>query len=136
MTYEIISIRKRKTLRIKQPCDLYTVLKKYAKCKQEQFLTITLNGSHDIIGIHIITIGLVNKTIIHPREVFYRVVHDNACAMAVAHNHPSGNLEPSPEDFEIHERLVSASQIMGIHFLDNLIISKNGFYSMRENGRF
>jgi len=134
LTYEIISTRKRKALQIKQPRDLYTVIRRYAFCKQEQFIIITLNAAHEIIGIHIATIGLANQTIITPREIFYHAIKDFACALFVAHNHPSGILEPSPQDIEINERILKSAQILGIHYLDNLIIGKNGFYSFREHG--
>ena len=135
MIYEIISARKfKKEIIIKKPVDIFNILKKYAKSQKEQFLVLTLNGAHIVIGIHIVTIGLANKTIVHPREVFYHAVKDNACALVFAHNHPSGNLEPSVEDKEITERLVDAAGIMGFHIVDHIIFSKNDYYSMRENG--
>jgi DNA repair protein RadC len=135
MTYDIISTRKlRKTIKIVDPMDLYKLLKRYIKSSQEQFLTITLNGAHEVIGIHIVTIGLINRTITHPREVYRPAIADNAAAVIVAHNHPSGKLTPSPEDREINERLEEVSKIIGIHYLDHLIIGKNGFYSFtRDN---
>lgn len=136
MKYEIISIRKRKTIRVKRPIDLYNVLKKYTKNRQEQFLTITLNGAHDIVGIHITSIGIANRTIVHPREIFYHAIKDNACAIMIAHNHPSGQLNPSPEDKKITEDLIEAAKIMGMQFIDHLIIVKDNFYSFRENGLF
>jgi DNA repair protein RadC len=133
MEYEIISTRKvKKTITFKNPVDIYKYLKRYAKSKQEQFIVITLNGAHEVIKIHIVTIGLVNKTIVHPREVFYRAIQDNASAFVVAHNHPSGKLTPSPEDDEITERLIKASEIMGIYFLDHLIINKEWYFSYRQ----
>jgi len=133
---EYISTRKiRKTIKVKHPNDIFNFLKRYAKCKKEQFLVITLNNTHEVISIHISTIGLVNKTVAHPREVLTHAIKDNAVAIIVAHNHPSGSLKPSDEDDEITERLKDACKIMGIHFLDHLIISKDGYYSYRQNGR-
>jgi len=136
MTYDIISTRKcKKVIQIKHPDDIYNCLKRYANKKQEYFLVITLNGAHEVISIKISTIGLVNRTIIHIREIFTHAIRDNATAIVVAHNHPSGNLKPSDGDDEITERLKDACKIMGFTFLDHLIISKNGYYSYRENRR-
>jgi len=132
MTYDILSTRKcRKIISIKRPNDIYNFLKRYAKSRQEMFFVLTLNSAHEIIGIHISTVGFVNKTIFHPREVFIHAIKDNASSLIVAHNHPSGNLLPSPEDEEITERLNKASEIMGFNFLDHLIFNKKGFYSMK-----
>jgi DNA repair protein RadC len=133
MTYEIISTRKlRKKIKILNPIDIYKIIKRYAKSKQEIFLVITLNGGHEVIGIHIATIGLINRTIIHPREVYRPAIADNAAAVVVAHNHPSEILIPSPEDREINDRLEEVSKIIGIHYIDHLIIGKNGFYSFAK----
>ena len=132
MTYDIISKRTRKTIKIKNPDDLFNFLKRYTKNRQELFLVISLNNSNEIIGVHISTIGILNKTIVHPREIFYHLIKDNASSFIVAHNHPSGNLVPSGEDIENTERLLEASKIMGFHFLDNLIITKNNFCSIRS----
>jgi len=136
MTYDImITKRCRKIIQIKCPIDIFNCLKRYSRCRQEHFLVLTFNGAHEVISIHISTIGLVNKTVAHPREVLTHAIKDNAVAIIVAHNHPSGSLKPSDEDDEITERLKDACKIMGIHFLDHLIISKDGYYSYRQNGR-
>ena len=134
MSYDIISTRKRKTVKITYPIDIYNAIKRYGKNKQEQFIVITLNGIQEIIAIHIATIGLVNKTIIHPREIFKFAYMDNAFAIAVAHNHPSGNLFPSSEDIEITEQIIEVGKIMGIPVIDHLVINKSNFYSLRQNG--
>jgi len=134
MTYDIISTRKcKKVIQIKHPEDICNCLKRYANKKQEYFLVITLNGAHEVISIKISTIGLVNRTLTHPREILIYAIKDNAVAIAVAHNHPSGSLKASDGDDEITKRLNDACKIMGINFLDHLIISKNGYYSYREN---
>ena len=133
MTYEIISKRFKKTIKVKQPDDLFNLIKRYAKSRQEIFLTITLNVAHEIIGIHITSIGTVNNLIAHPRDVMIHAIKDNAFSLVIAHNHPSGKVNPSTEDIEITERINNACKIMGIHFLDHLIITKNIFYSFRVN---
>ena len=133
MKYQIVSERTSKySYKISSPSDVYPVLKKYHRKKQEHFLVLTLDGSHKVIRANIATIGIVNRAIIHPREVFLPAIKDNACSVVIAHNHPSGNLEPSREDREITERLCQAGQILGIEVLDHVIISKDGYYSFLE----
>jgi len=111
---------------------MFNFLKRYAKSRQEYFLVITLNGAHEIMGIHIATIGLMNRTIVHPREVFIHAIKDNAAAIVIVHNHPSGNVLPSPEDIDITNRMKEAADLLGINFLDHLIISKHCYYSFRQ----
>ncbi len=77
---------------------------------------------------------MVNRTIVHPREIFSEAVADRACAIFVAHNHPSGRLEPSPEDKEITERLKAAGDILGIPLIDHIVFSHEAFTSMVETG--
>ena len=121
--------------RIKRPADIFTLVRHYADRKQERFISLSLNGAHEVLAVRVVTIGLVNKTIVHPREVFADLIQDRAAAFCVAHNHPSGQLESSPEDEEITERLQSAAHILGIHFVDHIIFSQSAWWSFRENGR-
>jgi len=120
--------------RIMHPIDIFNHIRHYADRRQERFLSLSLNGAHEILATRIVTIGLVNRTIIHPREVFADPILDRASAIAVAHNHPSGNLRPSGEDNDITRRLNSAADILGINFLDHLIFSETAFYSFRQDG--
>jgi DNA repair protein RadC len=136
MTYEIISKRLRKTIKVRKPDDVYQVIRRYANYRQEVFLTITLSCSHEIIGIHIATIGLINRTIIHPREVYIHAILDNAFSIVIAHNHPSGTLKPSNDDEEITKHLKQAGDVLRINVLDHLIISKKGYYSFRVDKKF
>jgi DNA repair protein RadC len=121
--------------RIKQPADIFTLVRHYADRKQERFISLSLNGAHEVIAVRIVTIGLVNKTIVHPREVFADLIQDRAAAFCVAHNHPSGQLESSPEDDEITERLQSAAEILGLHFVDHIIFSQTNWWSYKMNGK-
>ncbi len=106
MTYQIVSERKlRYPVKISDPKDVYQAVKRYTRAKEEQFIVLTLNGTHEIISICIVSIGLVNKTIVHPREVFNRAIQDMASAIIVCHNHPSGKTEPSPKDLEVTTRI-------------------------------
>ena len=123
------------TLRISTPQDIYPALLEFVSKRQEHFIVVTLNGSHAVINVRVVSIGLVNRTVVHPREIFYPAVQDNAVSIIVAHNHPSGNLEPSKEDIEITDKVKKAGEIMGIQLLDHLIISKNGLFSLSEAGK-
>jgi DNA repair protein RadC len=123
------------SMQIKKPVDIFTLVRHYADRKQERFISLSLNGAHEVIAVRIVTIGLVNKTIVHPREVFADLIQDRAAAFCVAHNHPSGRLESSPEDDEITERLQSAAQILGLPFIDHIIFSQTAWWSFRENGK-
>jgi len=121
--------------RIKQPADIFTLVRHFANRKQEHFISLSLNGAHEVLAVRIVTIGLVNKTIVHPREVFADLIQDRAAAFCVAHNHPSGRLESSQEDDEITSRLQAAAIILGLHFVDHIIFSETAWWSFRENGK-
>ena len=120
--------------RVRNPADIFSLIRHHADRRQERFLCLSLNGAHELLALRIVTIGLVNRTIIHPREVFADPILDRASSIAVAHNHPSGNLQPSEEDNEITVRLKAAADILGLGFLDHLIFSEKSFYSYRQKG--
>jgi DNA repair protein RadC len=114
---------------IKIPEKAYDIFKKIAMKPQEYFAVLTLDVAHVPIKFHIVTIGLLTRTVVHPREVFRPAIRDNAAAVIVGHNHPSGVLTPSEEDTEITHMLKEVGKIIGINVIDHLIISKKGFYS-------
>ena len=120
--------------RIRCPGDIYNLIRHHADRRQERFLCISLNGAHEVLAVRIVTIGLVNRTIVHPREVFADPISDRASAIAVAHNHPSGNVQPSAEDNEITWKLKDAADILGMNFLDHMIFSETCFHSYRQEG--
>ncbi|WP_010260741.1 JAB domain-containing protein [Treponema primitia] len=135
MLYEIVSERKVAYAgKIQNPDDIYDLVKRYAQAKKEQFIVVTLNSVHEPLSVRIVTTGLINRTIIHPREVFYPAIQDLATAVVLCHNHPSGDLEPSNEDKGITNRLVAAGHIIGVNVLDHLIIGKSEYFSFRKNG--
>ena len=137
MIYEIVSKRRKKSpAPIITPNDAYELVKRYQNAEKEQFILITLNGNHRPISVSIVSIGLVNKTIVHPREVFFQAIKDKASAIIICHNHPSGNLLPSPGDNEITEMICDAGELIGIKVLDHIIFSANGYASLRKGGYF
>jgi len=126
----------KESIPIKSPESVLPLLRRWKNRRQENFLTITLNGAHEVIKIHHITMGLVNRTIVHPRECFYPAIKDLASAVIFIHNHPSGSIHSSAEDDEITKRLSMAAEIIGINFLDHIIITpKSSYYSYRQDGK-
>ena len=81
-----------------------------------------------------VTIGLLDKSPVHPREVFADVIADRAAAVIFAHNHPSGDVQPSEADLRIHEQLTEAAKILGLRVLDHIIVTRKGHYSFQETG--
>lgn len=120
--------------RIAMPRDVYPLISHFADRRQEHFLCLSLNGAHELISVRHVSSGLVNKTVVHPREIFADPITDRACAVVVAHNHPSGNLEPSAEDIDITKRLRAAGDLLGIPLLDHLVFSQKSYYSFVEQG--
>jgi DNA repair protein RadC len=121
-------------LKIKTPVDVLPLVRHYGDRKQEHFLCISLNGANEVITTRVVSVGLVNKTQVHPREVFADPITDRASAVILAHNHPSGNLAPSKEDLQITRQLKEAGETLGISVLDHIIFSRQGHYSFLENG--
>ena len=95
--------------------------------QQEYFVCLTLDGANRLIAKRIISIGTLTSSLVHPREVFSDAITDRAASIIVAHNHPSGNLQPSGADRAVTERLREAGELLGIALLDHLIITKDSF---------
>ncbi|MEA5107108.1 MAG: JAB domain-containing protein [Sphaerochaeta associata] len=130
-------LAKEKATQVTSPADVYLpIMDKLDKLRfkeQEHFFVITLDGAHQIINIHITSMGLVNRTLVHPREIFRKAIADNSSAVIIGHNHPSGSLEPSIQDQDITQRLKKAGDIIGIKVIDHIIISSTkGIFSMQE----
>lgn len=121
-------------LKISFPADVLPLIQNYADRKQEHFFCISINGANEVIKSRVVSVGLVNKTQVHPREVFADPITDRASAVIVAHNHPAGELTPSAEDKEITGQLKAAGEILGVRFLDHIIFNKKGYYSFLESG--
>lgn len=92
--------------------------------KQEYFVCLTLDGANRLIAKRIISIGTLTSSLVHPREVFAEAITDRAASIVVAHNHPSGSLEPSQADREVTKRLKDAAELLGVTMLDHLIVTK------------
>ena len=102
--------------------------------RQEHFVCLSLNGANEVLATRVVTVGLLDSNQVHPREVYADPITDRAASIICAHNHPSGTLEASPEDLAITRRLVKAGEVLGIRVLDHLIVTEEGFLSMKQKG--
>ncbi len=119
--------------KISSPSDVSDLLMSELRYKkQEHFKTLILDTKNQIISIETITIGTLNASLVHPREVFNLAIRKSAHGIILVHNHPSGHPEPSKEDLLLTERLVESGKIIGISILDHIIIGDGRFYSFKE----
>ncbi len=114
------------------PRDVWNELKDIRGHKKEHFIVFFLDSRNQEIKREIISIGTLNSNLVHPREVFEPAIKNNTAQIIVAHNHPSNDPEPSPEDVALTERLAEAGRLLGIELLDHIVISKTGYVSLRE----
>ncbi len=122
-------------VKIETPADVLPLIRHFADRKQEHFLAVTINGANEVLNVRVVSIGLIDRSPVHPREVFADAVVDRASGIIVAHNHPSGGLEPSPSDTESTRQLKQAGEIVGIPLLDHIIFNSAGYFSFLESGR-
>lgn len=129
-----ISVRIEK-IRISSPNDAAVVMMESMRyLKKEHFKTLLLDTKNQIIKESEISVGSLNSSIVHPREVFKEAVINSASSIIMVHNHPSGDSEPSHEDIVLTNRLEECGKMMGIKVLDHIIIGDGVFYSFKEEG--
>lgn len=123
--------------KISSAIDLFERIKKIdIDYSQEHFLVFTLNVKCQVINWYIVSMGILDASLIHPREAFRDAIKDNASSIIVAHNHPSGHLGPSINDKEVLKVLKDAGEIIGIPVLDSIIFNEDSFISMKEQKCF
>lgn len=124
-------------LHIHMPRDAASVVLSHLQAEPvEVFGVLCLTTKQELIGYHEVSRGSLNASIVHPREVFKAGVMRNAAAIIVAHNHPSGDPTPSPEDVQLTDRLKAAGVLLGIDLIDHIVVGHDGrYYSFREAGR-
>ena len=124
---------------IKSPNDAINVLNQfindYCNNDRENFIIMCLDTKNKINALNIVSIGTLNSSSVHPREVFKLAILSNSYSIIICHNHPSGDPAPSKEDVEITNRLVKCSNILGVNILDHIIIGDFQNYSFKEHGR-
>ena len=120
---------------IRRPEDTLPVLEaELGSRSAEVFLALAMNTKNHVVAILPVSSGSLNASIVHPRELFQRAILGNAASLILAHNHPSGDPTPSPEDVELTKRLVDAGKLLDITVLDHIIIGDGCFVSLKERG--
>lgn len=122
---------------IRSPRDVANYLiEELRYLKKEHFIAVLLDTKNKVIAKETISIGTLNSSIVHPREVFKPAIKKSVSAIIVVHNHPSGDPTPSREDIEVTKRLIKAGEIVGIDLLDHIIIGGSDFFSLKDKGLF
>ena len=125
----------RMTRRVRGPGDVFRRLgPKLRDCRQEEFWAIYLDTQNRICLERRLTVGLLNSSLVHPREVFAPAIARAAASIIVVHNHPSGDPEPSAEDFAVTAQLMEAGCLLGIPVRDHVILGDSSFVSLAERG--
>lgn len=123
------------TRTISSPKDAYEMIKEQLEgLDREQFIIACLNTKNEPTNISVVSVGTLNKAIVHPREVFKTAILSNAASIMAFHNHPSGETTPSQQDIQLTNRLYEAGELLGIKLLDHLIIGDGTFTSLKEKG--
>lgn len=112
--------------------DVVAQLQELRTMKKEHFVVLYLNARNQLIHKETVSVGTLNASLIHPREVFKSAIDQLAASVILAHNHPSGSAEPSEDDLEVTKRLKEAGNILGVEVLDHVIITKNAYTSLKE----
>ncbi|MBI4973321.1 hypothetical protein HZC27_01795 [Candidatus Roizmanbacteria bacterium] len=125
---------------VSEPKAIWNIIKDLLEAEdeidrdKEHLWVFHLNSRNQIKLIELVSLGILNSSLIHPREVFTRAVGERAAQIIIAHNHPSGEVTPSEDDLVITKRLVKAGEILGIELIDHLVVTTNGFTSFKKNG--
>ncbi len=122
----------KKSVFIMNPKKVFNELKNIRSSKKEHFIVFFLDVRNQVIKREIISIGILNSSLVHPREVFEPAIKNTASQIIITHNHPSGDSQPSTEDIQITKRLVKAGEILGIEIIDHVIVTADSYFSMKE----
>jgi len=116
---------------IRGPDDVLVHVRDLARARREHFVVLLLNARHEMQRREVVSIGSLNASIVHPREVFLPAILHSAASVVLVHNHPSGDPEPSEEDLSITRRLVEVGDLVGIGVLDHVVVASRGLVSFR-----
>jgi DNA repair protein RadC len=120
--------------RLSRPRQVFCHLRRLGQLRKEHLIGLYLDSQNGLLHRETISIGTLNTTRTHPREILYPAIAHLALGFILAHNHPSGCLEPSPEDVDFTQTVRRAAELMGIELYDHLIIGRDGYTSLRERG--
>ena len=124
-----------KEISIRTATDVVRLLRPGLKDKKkEHFLILCLDTKNSVIRISNVSVGTLNASLVHPREVFKEAIQALACSIILVHNHPSGKPEPSDADIEVTKRIIEAGKVVGIDVLDHIIITRDSAFSFKEKG--
>lgn len=121
---------------VRGPEDVYAATADLRDARKEHFVTFYLNARHQVITRETVSIGSLNASIVHPREVFEPAVRHSSAAIILVHNHPSGETDPSDDDLALTRRLVQVGDLLGIPVVDHIIVGKRGFTSLKQQSYF
>jgi DNA repair protein RadC len=111
--------------------DVYDLLvDRYGSKKKEYFICLYLDTKNNVIKEEVVSVGTLNSSLVHPREVFKTAIRESANSLILVHNHPSGDVSPSVEDIEISERIIESGKLLNVKVLDHIVIGKSGYWSM------
>src|SRR3989344_6480920 len=118
---------------IYSPKEIANELKNIKNIKKEYFYLFCLDSRNKVIKKELVSVGTLNTSLVHPREVFEPAIRNLSAQLVIAHNHPSGDINPSEEDLNITAKLVKAGELLGINILDHIVIAKDNYFSFKEN---
>ena len=120
--------------RIRGPSDVHRAFAKLSTCDRERFYSLHLDSKHQVCGLELVTQGVLDASLVTPREVYKAAILGNAAGLILVHNHPSGDPNPSSDDRAITSALKRSGDLIGIHLLDHVIIGDNSYFSFMEAG--
>lgn len=138
--YELKVIRERRDgygvrKHFRNSYEIYEAFKeRFARADREEFLVVLLDAKNTLLGFHVVSVGSLTASIVHPREVFKAAILSNAAAVILVHNHPSGDPVPSAEDLSITTRLCQTGEVIGIKVLDHVVIGEGRYVSFVDDG--
>lgn len=126
-------IKNKKEVIIYSPKEIASELKNIKNIKKEYFYLFCLDSRNKVIKKELVSVGTLNSSLVHPREVFEPAIRNLSAQIVIAHNHPSGDINPSEEDINITTKLVKAGELLGINILDHVILTKENYFSFKEH---
>jgi DNA repair protein RadC len=135
ITVDLPELKGKQSVTIKSPKDLHQHYHSlFDNQVRERFVVFWLNSANKVVGFEIVSEGILNSSVTHPREVFRGAIVATAASIIIAHNHPSGNTEPSEEDLKVTRQIAESGRILGIPVHDHLIFTDTGYNSLAELG--
>jgi len=123
----------RKPFQVRQGKEVFEYVRtSVLEVDREYFYILYLNSRNQIFGQDVVSVGSLDASIVHPREIFKKSIKRSAASIVLVHNHPSGDPTPSDDDYEVTKRLVEAGRLLGVHVLDHVVVARTSFVSMRE----